>query len=59
MRSIYRIAATLAAGAALGLGAVSAQAQCSDKNWKACAGKPWVDGSNMETPLGSKWWPKR
>jgi kynurenine formamidase len=34
-----------------------AQAECGDKNWKDCAGKPWVDGSNMETPLGAKWWP--
>ena len=32
-------------------------AACSDKNWKDCAGKPWVDGDKMETPLGSKWWP--
>lgn len=32
------------------------QAACKD-NWKECAGKPWVDGTNMETPLGSKWWP--
>ncbi len=34
----------------------NAQAACED-NWKECAGKPWVDGTNMETPLGSKWWP--
>ena len=34
-----------------------AQAECSAENWKDCAGKPWVDGDNMETPLGSKWWP--
>jgi kynurenine formamidase len=33
-----------------------AQAEC-EKDWKDCAGKPWVDGTNMETPLGSKWWP--
>ncbi len=32
-------------------------AECSPENWKDCAGKPWVDGDNMETPLGSKWWP--
>lgn len=32
-------------------------AECSPDNWKDCAGKPWVDGTNMETPLGSKWWP--
>ena len=35
----------------------SAFAECSDTNWKACAGKPWVDGDQMDTPLGSKWWP--
>jgi kynurenine formamidase len=34
-----------------------AQAECSETSWQDCAGKPWVDGDNMETPLGSKWWP--
>jgi len=34
----------------------TAQAACAD-NWKDCAGKPWVDGDKMDTPLGSKWWP--
>ncbi|MDP6688831.1 MAG: cyclase family protein [Alphaproteobacteria bacterium] len=33
-----------------------AMAACKD-NWKDCAGKPWVDGKKMETPMGSKWWP--
>jgi kynurenine formamidase len=33
-----------------------AQADCQ-KDWKDCAGKPWVDGTKMETPMGSKWWP--
>ena len=28
------------------LGSVSAADECSDKNWKACAGKPWVDGKD-------------
>ena len=37
-------------------GVVSAQ-ECSQENWQACAGKPWVDGDTMDTPLGSKWWP--
>jgi kynurenine formamidase len=52
-----------AAGAALAailvLGAAAGQAQeaCSPENWKACKGKPWVDGDNMETPMGSRWWP--
>lgn len=35
----------------------SAHAACSPDNWQDCSGKPWVDGSSMETPLGSKWWP--
>lgn len=30
---------------------------CTVEDWKACVGKPWVDGTNMETPLGAKWWP--
>jgi kynurenine formamidase len=30
---------------------------CSDKDWKACKGKPWVIGNSMDTPLGDKWWP--
>ncbi len=37
----------------------SAFAECSPDNWKDCSGKPWVDGSSMETPLGSKWWPNQ
>lgn len=51
----------LAIGALLLAGAVSfsgiAKAECTPENWKDCAGKPWVDGTNMETPLGAKWWP--
>jgi hypothetical protein len=34
-----------------------AWAECSPENWQDCAGKPWVDGDKMETPLGSQWWP--
>lgn len=34
----------------------TAQAACKD-NWKECAGKAWVDGDKMDTPLGSVWWP--
>ncbi|MDA0797051.1 MAG: cyclase family protein [Proteobacteria bacterium] len=30
---------------------------CTAEDWKACVGKPWVNGTNMETPLGAKWWP--
>ncbi len=41
----------LAAAPAMG------QGECGTGNWKACKGKPWVDGDRMETPLGSKWWP--
>lgn len=36
--------------------AAPAAAACKD-NWKDCAGKAWVDGDKMETPMGSKWWP--
>jgi kynurenine formamidase len=35
-----------------------ASADC-EKDWKDCAGQPWVDGTNMETPMGSKWWPNK
>ncbi|MCH9671183.1 MAG: cyclase family protein [Gammaproteobacteria bacterium] len=49
------IAAALVAAGGLAFGG-AAQAACAD-DWKECAGKPWVDGTNMETPLGSKWWP--
>ena len=46
-------AAILMAG---GLAFSSAQA-CGPDNWKDCAGKGWVEGDTMDTPLGSKWWP--
>jgi kynurenine formamidase len=46
----------LTGAVAMSLAAPAALAECT-KNWKDCAGQPWVDGSNMETPLGSKWWP--
>jgi hypothetical protein len=40
--------------------AANALAQdCSDKNWKACKGKPWVIGNSMDTPLGDKWRPNK
>ena len=32
-------------------------AACSPADWKACAGRPWVVGDVMETPLGERWWP--
>ena len=59
----YKLHSTVTAmGTALGLvgllaAAGPAQAECSPENWKGCAGKPWVDGTQMDTPLGSKWWP--
>jgi kynurenine formamidase len=37
----------------------AASAECTADNWKDCAGKPWVDGTVMDTPLGSKWWPNK
>ena len=50
------IVATAIAAVMLAGTAGTAQA-CSGEDWKACAGKSWVDGDVMETPLGSKWWP--
>ncbi|MEM9061383.1 MAG: cyclase family protein [Pseudomonadota bacterium] len=56
---MLRTSATLAAAlGALGLIATASTSHaCSAEDWKACKGKPWVDGDVMETPLGSKWWP--
>ncbi|WP_323795542.1 cyclase family protein [Nisaea sp.] len=50
------VVAVMAIAGALGFGG-AANAECTPENWKGCAGKPWVDGDKMETPLGSKWWP--
>ena len=47
----------LATASALVLSSGVAWAECSEDNWQDCAGKPWVDGDKMETPLGSQWWP--
>lgn len=44
-------------GVAPGLAAGNAAA-CSDKDWKACEGKPWVIGK-ADTPIGEKWWPNK
>lgn len=41
-------AAFLASGPALA---------CSADDWQACDGKPWVTGTDMETPIGERWWP--
>ena len=59
MKTLIR---SITASAAMGvIGAMalgtSAMAECNAENWKDCAGKPWVDGDTMDTPLGSKWWP--
>jgi kynurenine formamidase len=32
-------------------------AECGEKNWHDCKGKPWVSGSSMDSPIGDKWWP--
>ena len=56
MRSLF--AAASVAAFMMTSGAASA-ADCSAENWKACKGKPWVDGDVMDTPLGSKWWPNK
>jgi len=48
-------AMTIAGGLTLTSGA--ALAECAPESWQDCAGKPWVDGDKMETPLGEKWWP--
>ena len=49
--------ALFAAALALVIGAPAAA--CSDRDWKACQGKPWVVGDIMETPLGERWWPNK
>jgi hypothetical protein len=47
----------LAAASALVLSTGVAWAECGQDNWQDCAGKPWVEGDKMETPIGSEWWP--
>ena len=56
MKFLSTLGVAGAVGIAMAMGGGAALAACKD-NWKDCAGKPWVDGTNMETPLGSKWWP--
>ncbi len=55
------LAKSIISGAALSTAAMFAMtgtaAACSPEDWKGCAGKAWVDGDTMDTPLGSKWWP--
>src|SRR5690606_3166743 len=47
----------LAAAGALVLSTGVAWAECSPEAWQDCAGKPWVTGDKMETPMGERWWP--
>jgi hypothetical protein len=47
----------IASAGALVLGTGVAWAECSPESWQDCAGKPWVEGDKMETPLGERWWP--
>ena len=44
---------------ALGAGVVAAgeARACSAEDWQDCAGKPWVVGETMDTPIGEAWWP--
>ena len=52
------LAVTLAGAAAIGLVfSGPTRAECGPDNWKDCAGKPWVVGDKMETPIGEIWWP--
>ena len=56
MRSLFAAASVAAFMMTSG---TATAAECSAENWKACKGKPWVDGDVMDTPLGSKWWPNK
>src|SRR5687768_11477315 len=47
----------LATAGVLVLSTGAAWAECSPESWQDCAGKPWVEGDKMETPIGSEWWP--
>jgi kynurenine formamidase len=57
MKSFKTYAIAGAFGAAMAMTAGTAFAECSAGDYKGCVGKPWVDGTVMDTPLGSKWWP--
>ncbi len=57
MNSLKTYAIAGAFGAAMAMTAGAAFAECSAGDYKGCVGKPWVDGTVMDTPLGSKWWP--
>jgi kynurenine formamidase len=51
-------AVRLGAALALGVACAAPAHACSDKDWKACQGKPWVVGE-LETPIGERWWPTK
>jgi len=57
MRPSVRTMFGAAALGAVALAAGGPAGACTQDDWKACAGKPWVDEGPMETPLGPKWWP--
>jgi len=57
MRHLKTLAIAGAVGAAMAMSGGAAWAECSADDYTGCAGKPWVDGNVMDTPLGSKWWP--
>ncbi len=52
-----RLTAVMTVGLALAAWTAGPAQACTPDDWKACKGKPWVDGDVMETPLGKKWWP--
>ena len=56
-RTISTLAFAALGAAGLMATTTVANAACDGANWKDCAGKAWVDGDVMDTPLGSKWWP--
>ncbi|MBM3380526.1 MAG: hypothetical protein FJY39_12520, partial [Betaproteobacteria bacterium] len=60
--AVTRAGALLRSAAVAGAIAITfgASAQdCSETNWKACKGKPWVVGDRMDTPIGEAWWPNK
>jgi hypothetical protein len=53
------LARTLAIAAVAASAFTSSALACTDKDWKACKGKPWVTGDTMDTPMGERWWPNK
>jgi len=54
MKFDRKLAAPLALATSLLSGTALA---CTPEDFSGCVGKSWVDGTVMDTPLGSKWWP--